>query len=359
MTVFNFADSYRAAGIAVTPEILRLREEPFEKLRKSIDAWLVVDLTRLYFGMTIPRGTDWFRDAFGASDPSFSMHDNQREAAVLAASLLKAAIHDAEDSAALAVLTGYVGGLRKPIVEPELVEKAKYYLSATGIEERRSQVSEPTHIRLPSKSKVPGEADALLEAPDWQKAAALFKKMSEEFYESTKLLANQVAQDTRDLSAEAAILREEVDMLWWYIGGWSRVLERPFSDLPVGLAAAMAGLDLADLSESFVGPAAAPAILQRLLLANRKGRSASVSINDVVDASSDDLKELELSEGLNKASDVCPILTAFERKRDIGPGDAWHRSYAKLTGLKATAKLAPLALAMQVYRERKLLTALG
>ncbi len=54
-------------------------------------------------------------------------------------------------------------------------------------------------------------------------------------------------------------------MLWWHVGGWSRLLDKPFAELDLGLAAVLAGVDMADMSRSAAGPAATPAILQGLL----------------------------------------------------------------------------------------------
>jgi len=48
---FNFADNYRAAGLTTTPDVLRTRQEPFDKLRQAINPQTAIDLTRLYFGL--------------------------------------------------------------------------------------------------------------------------------------------------------------------------------------------------------------------------------------------------------------------------------------------------------------------
>jgi hypothetical protein len=64
VTGFNFADNYRSAGLTTHPDALRTRQEPFDKLREAIDPQTAIDLTRLYFGLSVPRGTDWFRECF-------------------------------------------------------------------------------------------------------------------------------------------------------------------------------------------------------------------------------------------------------------------------------------------------------
>ncbi len=360
MAAFNFADSYRAAGLTPGPEILRLRQEPFDTLREKIDPALAVNLTRLYFGLELPSGTDWFRDVFGATDSSFSMYDNQREAAVLAAGLLEAGLNDGKPYAGLAPLVTAASGARTPLVRPELLEIAKGSLISNAVRNRQRSAANASLIKLPGKSKAPEAIAALLQSPDWNKVGTILNQMITDSNDWTKNLANQVAGVIKPLTEQVADLREEMDMLWWHVGGWSRVLNKPFADLKPALVAAMAGLDLADLSRTSVGVAAAPAILQRTLsLADRK-KVASVTIGDAVDAmSSDDLGNLEFGGALNGVREICPVLTAFAKAAEIGTGTAWHASFKKATQLEPMLAFSPIGLATQVYRERLLLSALS
>lgn len=360
MAAFNFADSYRAAGLNPGPEILRLREEPFKALRTSIEPELAVNLTRLYFGLEVPGGTDWFRDAFGETDSSFSMYDNQREAAVLSAGLLEAGLNDGKAYAGLAPLTAAAAGARAPLVRPELLELAKAALITDAVDGRQRTAADPSVIRLPGKSKAPSEIANLLTSPDWAKVGTILNQMISESSEWTKNLTNQVFSVVKPVAQQVADLREEVDMLWWHIGGWSRALDRPFADMKPSLIAVMAGLDLADLSRTSTGIAAAPAILQRTVaLADRK-KTASVSISDAVEGmSADELEKMELEEALDSVPEICPMLTAFAKASQIGAGTAWHASYKKATQLEPTLVFSPLNLATQIYRERLLLSALS
>jgi hypothetical protein len=107
-----------------------------------VDPKLSIDLIRLYFGLAMPRGTEWFRDAFGEADGSFSLIDNQREAAVLASGLLSAAIKDDKIYSALAVLTTAAAGYRNPIVRPELLEEADLAIREKALRSRKSATLE-------------------------------------------------------------------------------------------------------------------------------------------------------------------------------------------------------------------------
>ncbi|MBB5051781.1 MAG: hypothetical protein NVV83_19615 [Afipia sp.] len=356
MTEFNFADNYRAAGLSVGPEILKTRQEPFDKLRKAIDPATAINLVRLYFGLPVPGGTDWFRDAFGETDTSFSLIDNAREAAVLAAGLLESAASDGKVFAALAILTTAAGGLREPKVRQDLIDAMKFVLRDKAVAASNQAPTDPKKIKLPAASKLPAEIDALLQAPEIGKASNLLKQVSDEATANTKSLTNQVFGVTVSLSAEVQRLREEVEMLWWHVGGWSRLLDKPFSEFTPGVAAVLAGIDMADMSRSATGPAATAAILQRTLAATNKDMASKIAIRDVVDAfPQDQLDLLDLGEELGNVSEICPVLSAFPKAKEIGAGQAWHAAYARATGLAAGSQFSPLDIAVQVYRERLLL----
>jgi len=357
---FNFADSYRAAGLTIGPDILRMREDPFKKLRQTIDPRIAIDLVRLYFDLDVPRGTDWFRDAFSEADPSFSLIDNAREVAVLAAGLLEGAADDGKVYAALATLTTAVGGFRQPAVRPELIEGMRVTIQTKALSNRQDPPANPKQIKRLSNSSVQAELEALTQSPDLARACALLKQASEESSAATKALISQVLSVVQPLATQVLTLREEVEMLWWHIGGWSRMLEKPFAELDVGLAAVLAGIDMADMSRSATGPAAAPAVLQRTLLAGREVNTTRIAIKDAVDALPEaKLDLLTLAEELVSVPDVCPLLTAFAKAKQVGVSPAWHKVFAKATGLEAESVcLAPLELAMQAHREQLLLRAL-
>jgi hypothetical protein len=179
--------------------------------------------------LPVPRGTDWFRDAFKATDPSFSLVDNAREASVLAAGLLEGATVDGKMYAALATLTTAANGLRHPAVRPELIELMSGAIQERAISNRSHAPVNPRHIKVPAASKLSAEFTGLTQAPDIAKASALLKQVSEESGEMTKTLANQVLAVVQPLAEHVLTLREEVEMLWWYVGGWSRRSTSPSS----------------------------------------------------------------------------------------------------------------------------------
>lgn len=359
MAGFNLADNYRAAGLTPGPDILRTRQEPFEKLRQAIDPKMAIDLVRLYFGLAVPLGTDWFRDAFLAADPSFSLFDNAREASVLAAGLLDAAANDGKIYAALATITTAACGHRQPPVRLDLIDLMRFAILERAVSTRQNPPINTNQIKLPAATKLSADLTALNQAPEIAKASALLKQVSEESAETTQTLTRQVFAVVQPLAAQVLTLREEVEMLWWYIGGCCRAFDKPFADFELGLAAVLAGIDMAEMSRSSAGPAAAAAILQRILSVGRNSNSDKVTVRQAVDAlPQDQIDSLKLPRILDALPDICPVLTAYAKAKEIGASPAWHEAYAKATGVRAEDVFAPLELAVQAFRERLLLQAL-
>lgn len=360
MAAFNLADRYRSAGLSSTPDILGRRSEAFESLRKSVDVHVVIDLARMYFGLAVPRGSDWFSEEFRKTDATFSLIDNAREAAVIASALLEAAASDGRMIAPLAVTTAAGGKSRSSTLKDGLVDKMKLAIRENAIGMRNTPAIDATRIKQPTKTKTPDELTALQTAHDLGKVVALLKKVGDEGQAGAKALAEQVASVVTPLAAQVNSLREEVEILWWYVGGWTRLTDKPFADLELGQAALFAGIDLADMSRSVTGPAAAPALLQRVVTGSRKGKAGKVVIRDLVAGIPEgDLPNLKASDNVKENADVCIVLGALQKIQEIGGDGAWQSAFVKSTDLAEDISFEPLELAMQVFRERLLLRALG
>ena len=359
VTDFSFADCYKAANLTPSPEIVRLRQEAYEKLRYEVYNSRILDLTRLYFGLVTKESPSWFVDAFREHDPSFSMVENQREAAVLAECILANWIIE-EDIvfAGLAVLTASFNGNRRSLLERStLVSSAQENLQRISLTDRQTGVINVNEIKLPEKSKVSDLVEEFNESPNVATVGELIEEASAEGIEATKTLTNQVNSVLTGMSGKITQLEEESAMLWWFVGGWSRILERPFSDLKLPLAAAMAGIDLAMLTNKSPGPIAVQALFFRLLNTYRKGKMQKVSIQSAIDDfEPEHYEQLSLNPCLKEIPDFCPLLTGFRLAYDYENDDGWKPAFRKQVGFGAETEFDPVELAMQIYREVLLLS---
>lgn len=360
---FRFADSYKAAGLAPGPDIIRFREEPFQQLRREMTSTRVIELTRLYFAFpgATSDASSWFRDAFAGTDPSFSLVNNQREAAVLAACLLAAALKDHVVAAGLAPLTAAAAGNRDPVALPGLLDDLDYELRAMATTSRQRSDIDPRIITPPAASELEFTAEELTN--DWKETADVIMQSNEESREAVATLVDQVVQVVSPLAREYEALREEVDLLWWHVGGWSRILDRPFGELDLALASVMAGLDMAALTRRPPGGVATPALLYRTIMLGRASKSGKasttnkVTIKAAVDAFPHDrFDQLCLDDRLRDAQDICPVLAAFLKASEIGPGPAWYGAFERSARLPADAAFNPRDLGLQAFREAMLVS---
>lgn len=358
MGTFNFADSYKAAGLTANGEILRFRQQAFDTVKGKSDAQSAVTLCRLYFGISTT-DTEWFRSAFHATDNSFSMIDNEREVAVLAACIIDARLEANDPFAALAILTTSFAGVRTPVVRPELVQRAEQMLLERGVDEGSSASIDADLIRAPAKSKT-AAAIAGVPVNDWAKLLEVLKQISTEGTTATTSLASQVDSVVRPLIERSKKLEEEVSMLWWYIGGWSRLLSSPLETYPLASAAILAALDLADLSRNYFGPAAATPLLRKIIQNGKRDADAEVSVDEAMKGI--DFRKyalLETGDAVKQNPELFPALFAVAKAAELGPETPWQAIYLKQTRIDATTKTKAISLATQAYRERLLASGLS
>ena len=350
----TFADQYKAAGISPTAELIKVRKPVFDKLRGGLDNGRILDLVRLYFGLTLPENARWFKDPFASADPSFTLIDNAREAAILAYILLSAALEDGKVLAGLAPLTAAAGNARAPSVYPTFLVEAREKLAIKAIELRRLDVLTGTKISVPQSKEPPA-----LES-DWNKTAEALKAVNDNAATALANLGKQVQTALVRLSLELTDLREETEMLWWYVGGWSRTYEKPLADFGTPVMPVLAGLDLGRLVRTTLGPVSVSAILYKLLHSSAKTLPVNITIQEAVDAlSQEDLSKLQITDVLNKCADLCPVLSAFAKAEEIGPSPSWYTAYQRVVQIDEKTSFKPVDLAVQVFRETLLLKTLS
>ncbi len=357
MAQFNISDCYRSSGLQVGSDLIERRLKGFESLRKNATKEQILDLARLYFGLPALADAEWFRSAFAEGDSAFSMVDNEHEVAVLAGGILEALNEDNVVVAGLAPLCAAMAGQRSPKVRPALLEIASRRLQEIARDARAHTAVNAAVIRSPAKSKVIDDK-SVAEAADVPRVAALVKRVSDESSEWTKTLASQVASLVQPMSRQLNTLQEEVEILWWHIGGQSRQVAKPFSDLDLGAACLLAGIDMADLSRLETAPVAAPALLARTLAPLKKPKGGKVGLGAAVDALPPEfLESHDQNEAERQHTDLMPVLTALQRAKENGAGN-WQAGFKKLIGIDAGASFTAIDLAVQVMRERLLASAL-
>ncbi len=111
------------------------------------------------------------------------------------------------------------------------------------------------------------------------------------------------------LNSNAVIDREELDLLWWSIAGWSDVLDNRYADVSPHAAAVALGLDAAKRLRRM------PVELHKVLVLRRVPESEGVALGALAEALGDDRVRLGAAYGNNtdviSNPEVFPLLNAL------------------------------------------------
>ncbi|MCT7947812.1 GTPase-associated system all-helical protein GASH [Shewanella septentrionalis] len=345
---YTFADRYAEAGLSPTAETIKSRQEPFNRILENVTDAQILELVATYYGSE-QFDLEWFRDEFVENDASFSLVGNRREARILAALILDKLIQDANRLAVLAVCTGSVKGLRSVEQCDWLIAEAENALLRLSVTDREYKAVEPKITPLVTQ-KLQEEINNLVSNPDWQTLAGLLGKMRTEAQSSTKTISNQISQLISQLDTQAEIMREESQMLWWLIGGFSNVLECSFSDLDTDQTAIASAVDLANLTKSTLGPVAISTMLERAIsqAKNNKTKQPQAFNAVVAKLNSNQLGSLKINS--DTPNWISPVSTAITLATEFGSSD-WSNKFQERVGLDSSIILEPKQLAEQLYRE--------
>lgn len=349
----NLADLYQAANVPTSADDFKLRQAAFDTVARELTEKQLIDCGRMYFDWW-EKGDEfgWFLSAF-RNDPRFSFTGNRREASVLSGALLLNQLRKGNAFAGLIALATSVQGKRAPAV-PGI----SFEVFATEFKNLTLEGSElhsyDTNFKPLGRTSITKEK--LAEDNTVPTLATGVMTAFSETNNATQAALNALQATVKSMATDLLTAREQLSMLWWLTGGWSRRLKRSFEAIGSPLAFAVAGFDLADLSGSVSGPHAAEAMLTRVLTSVKKPRKP-IAISELGDSPADaDFKSLEIGEGVNTYPDICPVSAALVKSADIGKGNSWHAAYEKVAHISASTTLQPHEIATQAMFERLLLS---
>lgn len=284
---------------------------------------------------------------------SFSASQNARELEVLSAIVLVYIASDPENSlaseAALTVLTSLVAGTRKPNLPFDLhgLITAAIDASSRGVGRR------PAPPTVKATPRVSFETGAIaIAGNDWGGASNALTASGTATDSAIQQLSNQLSNVTKTMTLILQQQDEELQMLWWLLGGRSEDLDIAFDALSGDKQALTLAKELAAHTTLLPGPSSVPSLLAK---AGLKARG-KVGVATAVNACDPDWLR-PLVDGLQISPVVHPIHFGIERQIEVGSGTDWVANWAAVTGLKADIAFAPLTLGELFYRERLLLQA--
>lgn len=317
----------------------------------SADYWRVEVLVRLAFAAKDPGGhknTDLasaYETVVGALESDgqdFDPAKSARELQVLAAAALVRLFASSAD-AALAVTTASFRSIREPALPMQL---------ATLADRALADLTARHHAR-PDIASFKIEAPEIDYDPEAEVAEGETALTSEEELSALRNAANEALVNiankqnavTQALVRRTLLGEEELQMLWWLVGGHSTTQNRPFAKIAAAAQPFILANELGDMTNASPGPATIRALLVK----------AGVGSKDVLVRDAANAVDLDWARMVSGSPAVSPLTTplhfALEKRAEVGEDTAWQAGWAALTGLAMDLSLPADQLAEQFYRE--------
>ncbi len=342
---------YGKLGLSTSTSLIEARAKSIEAASEEFGAAHLSDVLGCAFGLNRADIAMPLADQLSAEDPTFDVRQNQAEAALLATTLLSFEIQRASsfsNAVALAVVTAGFGTLRKLTADPELMGIAAAALSEA--QSKSAAAPGRRSIVKPHKALV----DAIAVIPESGNVdASVLRPIFLELLKFTEGRAQAAATSDNVLLDYVAGLEEELRTYWWVVGVRSEMASKPFRDIELGEAALRTGMELAGKTSSDFGIFAAPALCDLVLATGRETSNETMTLAAAATLLDRDFRKSEFTAISEAAygpwlplSTAMGLAAASEDERD------WQPRFKRLTGINPTAKVSPLPLAIQMYRER-------
>lgn len=145
------------------------------------------------------------------------------------------------------------------------------------------------------------------------------------------------------LNANAVIDREEIDLLWWSIAGWSDVLDKKYADAKPHAAAIALGLDAAKRLRRM------PVEMHKALVLRRVPEGEGVALEALAEALGDDLVRLGAAHGQH--TDVTSNPEVFPLLNALASGTGEGKTVLSMADLASRALLESVACDVIYRRE--------
>ena len=347
---FDFIQSYRDLDGAASRDVVEARHKSFQKLITAIDKMeQIYDLCRLAYQIEPLPARPWFEDIVREFDPHFVVSKDKVDAGRIAALLLREQIASGSYSPLAILTTSYCGRRHSADGDVLTTQANAAFLAAV----RNHRVSGGTKLwSAPKLKAITTEVDAVnTQNPlPGNIAKVAFDAAMASTDAAIKALSDGVKRPVESARDDINRLAEEVDMLWWCIGDWHELLDKPRTETAGGLKMVVSGIELGTMVRQLPGPYGAHGILRRISGAEADGKSSLKAA--IKSLSQEDAHKL--SKDVPETSwPLFPVHTAIQFAAQHGA--AWDTEFAKSVPDIASAKMSPFELGIQAFRERALL----
>lgn len=309
-------------------------------------------LTRLAFQTPIPasgRKSESIGAAYAkviekisGGDAAFDPAHSGRELQILAAATLTRLFSSLPD-AALVVTTASMAGLRKPDLPMDLAGFAEAAL-ATFSARKHARISK-AELKLATPTVDYALKDETLTTIAPEQVRAEFGRLHAATAAAIERVVAGQNRVVEALHSQLALDEEELQMLWWLLGGYSSSSDMPFVKVDEKLRPLVLAMELGKMTAVSPGPASIRAMLARAGI-----DAGELKLSDAVNA-----PDLGWVKSVSASALISPVTTpihfALEQRAELGSTDTWQTSWSALTGVAADSKLPAVKLGELFYRE--------
>ena len=347
---FDFIQSYRYLDPNASRDFIEARQKAHELLEASIkNIEQVYDLCRLAFLLEPHPATvtEWFEKPIRHFDPYFLVSKDKADAGRIASLLLRDLITRAESHVPLAVLNVSFCGRRHSADGDVLTKEANEAFTAAVRKDRTFAAAKP--VSAPKFEAIAAEVDPLAQHNPLPKAAIEAVATASE--NAVTMLAESVETSLSSARGDVVRLAEEVDMLWWHIGDWHEILEKPRYGAPAETKMLASGIELGAFVRQLPGPYGAYGLLRRISGSDADGKT---TLRDAVKSLSEgDARKLS-KDVPSSSKSLFPIHAAIQSVAERGAA-GWESEFVKAVPDIVDLGMSFFDLGIQAYRERALI----
>lgn len=351
MADFDFVTGYRALQPTADRATVEARQSAFSAAAAAAENSIsrVVDLAHFAYRLPFAPESDaqeWFGGIMRADDPTFSIQLDTEEAARIASLVLKSRLDGNLPGTTVLVHAAAFAGKRQTVDNHALSHASRKALQALvrrrGFSLQRPSISGGKAAAIaPLISKL---EDGTAETNQTQ----VFQAMLGDYGAQIKQLTTSANNAVEVVFNENRRLAEEVDLLWWHLGGHSFLLDQPLDEVPEIAKPIVIGMDVGEIVNVLPGPFGVYGIIRKAL-----GSTANtpIKLSDAVKALTSDHASL-----ISKKPNRYPLTPVHAALSDslISNTPVSGPQFKRNTGLSYDIRLTAYELAVQAYHERVL-----
>ena len=355
----DLADIYGNAELSVDPDRFAGRKASVAAVAKGANTRTLLDLARIAFELHGGGATEAIVNAIRKSDPSFSAKTHARELRILAVGALETLTTGNLVNAAgiHAVLTLSACGQRSCDVDGHLVTRMEGRRRSSAV--ILSNNSPRTDIKVDEFRFHDFDEEltaAVAVAPQGgeklrENFEAIFGTFEISINNHEKSLVKEVQLRLEGVNRKIRDQQNEIDLLWWLIGGWSNQANAPLVSFDPAARALLVGIDLGWLSDQKGGPTAVTTLVERALGQIPKAKKDSSLQQIIGGLELDDIGKLGLAELDLSDVEAFPVLGVLKRRLDRGAEASEDSLYVSIEALRAKMKQSVHEWAEHVYHE--------